>query len=116
MQDIVRESGLSPGALYGYFDSKEQMIEAIAAERHARERDIIRDAGAKGEVAAVLRDLIHRFGESLLDPGGREERRLAMQLWTEALRNPRILETVRKGVGRATQAAGRDPNSHPRSR
>jgi TetR/AcrR family transcriptional regulator, transcriptional repressor of aconitase len=57
MQDIIKESGLSSGAIYTYFASKEELIEAKA-----------------------------------------ERRRLAIQLWGEALRNPGVLRTVRKGV------------------
>jgi AcrR family transcriptional regulator len=98
MQDIMRESGLSVGAPYKYFDSKEQLIEAIAAERHAHERKIILEASAKVDTAEVLRTLIDRFQQTLLEPRDRNGRRMAMQLWTEALRNPRILKTVRKGV------------------
>jgi len=98
MQDIMREAGLSVGAPYRYFKSKEQMIEAIAAERHARDREIILEAGAKEDIPKVLRTLIDRFEQALLDPRDRKGRRMAMQLWTEALRNPRILKTVRKGV------------------
>jgi TetR/AcrR family transcriptional regulator, transcriptional repressor of aconitase len=98
MQDIMREAGLSVGAPYRYFKSKEQMIEAIAAERRARDREIILEAGAKEDIPKVLRTLIDRFEQALLDPRDRKGRRMAMQLWTEALRNPRILKTVRKGV------------------
>jgi AcrR family transcriptional regulator len=98
MEDITRASGLSAGALYNYFDGKEQLIEAIATERHARERDIILEAGAKEDAAQILLTLISRFEQLLLDPGGRKGRRMAMQLWTEALRSQRILKTVRKGV------------------
>src|SRR5271163_3313733 len=38
MQDIVGESGLSPGAIYGYFAGKTDMVTAIASERHQMER------------------------------------------------------------------------------
>ena len=37
------------------------MIEAIAAERHARDREIILEAGAKEDMPKVLRTLIDRF-------------------------------------------------------
>ena len=98
MQDIVRQSGLSAGALYTYFNSKEEMIEAIAAGRRARERGLILAASESAEFAAIFQRLVRGFSETLLDPGERQGRRLALQLWTEALRNPRILRTVRAGV------------------
>jgi BetI-type transcriptional repressor, C-terminal len=46
----------------------------------------------------AFRTLIAGFEQALLDPRGRKGRRMAMQLWTEALRNPRILKTVRDGI------------------
>ena len=39
MHDIVEQSKLSPGAIYNYFGSKEEIIEAIANERHKEEGD-----------------------------------------------------------------------------
>ena len=35
MQDIFRETGLSAGAIYRYFKSKEDIVAAIAAEHRA---------------------------------------------------------------------------------
>jgi TetR/AcrR family transcriptional regulator, transcriptional repressor of aconitase len=98
MQDIVRQSGLSAGALYTYFKSKDEMIEAIAAGRHERERDLIASAGREGNGADAVKVLVRSFSRILLDPDERQGRRLSIQLWAEALRNPRIMRTVRKGV------------------
>jgi AcrR family transcriptional regulator len=98
MQDIIKESGLSSGAIYTYFASKEELIEAIAERRHAREEALIRRAGLETEITSTVEQLIQSFFELLVDNKERKERRLAIQLWGEALRNPRILRTVRKGV------------------
>ena len=35
MADIVKRSGMSHGAVYVYFQSKEDIIEALADDRHA---------------------------------------------------------------------------------
>jgi len=98
MQDIITESGLSSGAIYTYFGSKEELIEAIAERRHARELALIQAAGFDGEVTNTVERLIQGFFHLLIDTKEQKERRLAIQLWGEALRNPRILRTVRKGV------------------
>src|SRR5580698_7659121 len=37
MADIVKRSGLSHGAVYLYFQSKDDLIEALADDRHRRE-------------------------------------------------------------------------------
>jgi TetR/AcrR family transcriptional regulator, transcriptional repressor of aconitase len=98
MQDIIKESGLSSGAIYTYFASKEELIEAIAERRHAKEEALIRSAGVENEITATVDRLIESFFELLVDNKEKKERRLAIQLWGEALRNPRILKSVRAGV------------------
>jgi TetR/AcrR family transcriptional regulator, transcriptional repressor of aconitase len=98
MQDIIREAGLSSGAIYKYFASKEELIEAMAERRHARELELIRAAGIEGEITLTVERLIEIFFHLLIDTEERKERKLAIQVWGEALRNPRILRTVRKGV------------------
>src|SRR3990172_676413 len=40
-QEICREAGLSPGALYGYFRSKEEIIEAMGEETRRRNAALI---------------------------------------------------------------------------
>jgi AcrR family transcriptional regulator len=53
MQDIFRESGLSPGAVYTYFFGKDQIVREVAAEVLAGD-----SPGA----------LVHLWAESLRDP------------------------------------------------
>jgi AcrR family transcriptional regulator len=98
MDDIVRSSGLSPGAIYLYFSSKDDIIQAIADERHAREREMIASAQEQGEPSDVLSRLAGTFFQSLAGLTERRNRRLGVQLWAEALRNRRLLKIVRKGV------------------
>jgi AcrR family transcriptional regulator len=98
MQDVVAESGLSPGAIYRYFRGKGAIVSALAADRHARERAVLARAIGRGHVVASLRELLHGFLGALADPAERSRRRLGVQLWAEALRDPAILETVRQGL------------------
>jgi AcrR family transcriptional regulator len=58
MQDIVAETGLSAGAIYRYFKSKEDIVAAIAAEHHAPEAAALAEASAGDDVAAALRSLV----------------------------------------------------------
>jgi AcrR family transcriptional regulator len=98
MQDIVEQSGLSPGAIYNYFESKEEIIEAIADERHAKERALIAHAQEPSSVAEGLERLQKAFFAPLSDPTERRRRRVGIQLWAEAQRSPRIHKIVRRGV------------------
>lgn len=98
MRDVVRESGMSAGALYVYFKSKDELIEAIAESRHLRERQWITAALDKDDLAASVRALVTVFWRALMDHEKQEERRLSVQLWGEALRSQKVRESVLAGV------------------
>jgi len=98
MQDIVKQSRLSPGAIYNYFKSKEEIIEAIANQRHAKEHFLVSEARKEPDVASVLKRIRDAFFGELRNPKERLRRRVGIQLWAEAQRNPRILKIVRRGV------------------
>ena len=98
MQDIVRQAGLSPGAIYSYFKSKEEIIAAIADERHTRERAMIQAARNQTSAEATLRALVYAFFGMLGDAEERTQRRLNIQIWAEALRNPQLHRIVRAGI------------------
>jgi TetR/AcrR family transcriptional regulator, transcriptional repressor of aconitase len=98
MQDIVKQSRLSPGAIYNYFDSKEEIIEAISEARHAAERTIIIEASKEPTFAGVVARIRDGFFGELKDPKERRRRRVSIQLWAEAQRNPKILKLARRTV------------------
>ena len=104
MHDICREAGLSPGALYSYFASKDEIVEAIADERHAREAGFIELADEAGGGVEGLRALGRAFFSSLADPDERRRRRLGVQVWAEALRNPAVHRLVMRGTERQIEA------------
>ena len=96
-QDIVAETGLSFGALYSYFDSKDEIIEAVTIARHEREREMLKQAADAGPREA-LGMLASGFFGSLRGRATRIERRVRVQIYAEAVRNPRIRRLVRRGV------------------
>jgi AcrR family transcriptional regulator len=94
MQDILAESGLSAGAVYSYFKSKDQIVEAVAAETLTDlwggiEALIGNELPALdvliGQIAALIMDLDQR----------RAVVRLAVQVWGEAVRAPQLAHTFR---------------------
>jgi len=95
--DIVRESGLSQGALYLYFATKEDIVVALADDRHQGE--VFLNALAKSEQDPVqgLLLLVELYGRGLADPRRADMRRVGIQGWAEALRNPRIHASVIEG-------------------
>jgi TetR/AcrR family transcriptional regulator, transcriptional repressor of aconitase len=103
MQDIVAESGLSPGAIYGYFKGKTEVVMAIATERHAMERQRMREALAAADLDTSLVRLIEGFVLGLRDPQEKIWRRLAVQLWAESLSNPKLKREALAGVSQAVE-------------
>jgi len=96
MQDIVRQSGLSPGAIYNYFKSKKEIIEAVADKRQLTEKRVVMDAVKGGGTAGVLERLRDAFLDELDSPKERRRRRVSVQLWAEAQRNPSIRRVVQR--------------------
>lgn len=92
MQDICREAGISAGALYLYFDSKEALIRGITD----RNREGVLQSFAElsgGEnfleaMAEVMEDCI--FNQPL------HHSRLYLDIGAESTRNPAVAETVRR--------------------
>ena len=104
MQDLIREAGLSVGAVYRYFKSKNEIINAIAE-------------GVAGSVTSRIEQVVTKeppmplpeaMSEVLdviaaeVEPDGNF--RLAVQVWAEATLDPAIGEIVRERY-----AAMRDP-------
>jgi AcrR family transcriptional regulator len=103
MQDICREARLSPGAVYRYFSSKDELIEAIADERHAREAGFMSRAHEVGGGVEALRAFGRISFKSLDDPDERLRRKLGVQVWAEAARNPAIRKIIMRGIDRSRE-------------
>lgn len=91
MADIIAESGLSAGAIYGHYASKEELFFAAAqlimSARSGELRDLRADHGplAPGEVMATLLDGMRH---DAITPG------LFLQVWAEAGIDPSLREMV----------------------
>jgi TetR/AcrR family transcriptional repressor of uid operon len=88
MQDICAEVGLSPGSVYRYFRSKEELIAALVEADRARHIARIEAVRSQPDVFAALRTLADQTLDSLNDP------ELGL-LHAEIHRNPQVKELVR---------------------
>ncbi|MED5370510.1 MAG: TetR/AcrR family transcriptional regulator [Myxococcota bacterium] len=67
MSDVAGAAGLSKGAVYFYFDSKQALIQALASQEHQRAQAILdevlahRDLAAEQNLTDLLRMLLHHF-------------------------------------------------------
>jgi AcrR family transcriptional regulator len=97
MQDVLREANLSAGAVYRYFDSKDDIIAAIAT-------------AAMGDIAsafaAVTQDDPPPLHDVFAQVLGRAEEldneqsvaRMVIQVWGEALRSPALGAVLANGI------------------
>jgi AcrR family transcriptional regulator len=97
LQDVFAEANLSAGCVYSYFKSKEDLVLAIAEERHHEEQQAISHASSGQDPIEGLRSIAQRFADSYLKEQGRERRHIAIQTWAEATQNRAILRAVIAG-------------------
>ncbi|WP_326692442.1 TetR/AcrR family transcriptional regulator [Streptomyces sp. NBC_01795] len=98
MQDVLKETGLSAGAVYRYFRSKEEIVAVVAVEA----LDTIRASFDRAVAAEVplrpdelFTEVFGRLEQSMgVGEDRRELPRLLLQVWGEALRNPELGEVV----------------------
>jgi AcrR family transcriptional regulator len=88
MQDVFAESGLSAGAVYRYFKSKNEIIHAIATDRIGGAIVVMQDILTEDPIPP-LEEIVERFVayvQSVLDDDG--ALRVAPYVWAEALHDP----------------------------
>lgn len=99
VQDVFRESGLSAGAVYRYFKSKDQLVQAISAGALSRLAAVAEDALAAdplpgldkiaGRLAAAAEELSVEDGPA----------RVALPTWAAALHDPAVAAIARNILG-----------------
>ena len=98
MEDIIRELKSSPGAVYCYFKGKNDIIAALAEQRHERETALLSELISSSNVSESVPNAARAFFEMLQDPKERERRKLTIQIWAESLRDKRIRKIVERGI------------------
>jgi TetR/AcrR family transcriptional regulator, transcriptional repressor of aconitase len=98
MNDVFAEAGLSAGAVYSYFKSKDEIIVAMA-ERAVRTIIPFFDAILAEEPVPALEDVMRRYAVRLQEvaagPGS-----VAPQVWAEATHNPALAPVVTMNMQR----------------
>ncbi len=110
MQQLLAEAGLSSGAVYGYFSSKDELIVAIAEDNISQISALLRSF-ADREAPGTARDLLIEvlgFIRSMHAENGFAA--IALLVWSEATRNAelatRLTELMREYHDSFTRLAG----------
>lgn len=92
MQDICREAGISPGALYVWFDNKEALIAGITERDRAEFAERLARLAAAPDFMQGLAALAEQYfvEEPIAD------QRLCVEIGIESTRNPRVGEIVQR--------------------
>ena len=96
MADVFAEAGLSAGAVYRYFRSKDEIITAIAEEVVGHVTDLLVplvEQEPTPTLDSVIRDGLLSVDDLAFGEYGFAQ--LAPQVWAEALRNDQLLGVIR---------------------
>ncbi|MFR9726011.1 TetR/AcrR family transcriptional regulator [Streptomyces sp. MS19] len=96
MQDILRETGLSAGAVYRYFPGKDAMIVDLAHHVLREVAAVFRDASLAERPPlpdVILGDSLTRAADLLTFPPS-----LIVQVWAETVRSPELATVLRTGL------------------
>lgn len=99
MADIQRESGLSAGAIYLYFKGKDEIVLGLARQILETVATLFPAEPVVDGNPVTLPDLVNRF----LVQAERVDRErsffpIAIQIWAEAIRNPRMREELMESL------------------
>jgi AcrR family transcriptional regulator len=101
MADVIAEAGLSAGAVYGYFKSKNDIIRAIAERSIGEVGTMLRDLAAREEpvhpvdaVGVFLRQMAVLSAQS-----GGDLPKVGVQAWAEAVRDPEVHALAKEKMG-----------------
>ncbi|MBI2761050.1 MAG: TetR/AcrR family transcriptional regulator [Chloroflexi bacterium] len=96
IQDIYRQAELSPGAVYRYFRGKDDIIEALCEESSRQIGVDLASIALRSSWSEVLDELECIVIKALGIPDHHDEACIDLEVWGEAVRNPRIGAAVRR--------------------
>lgn len=106
MANVIAESGLSAGAVYGYFKGKNDLIRAIARSAvggFAADLDALAEGDGQVTLARALEVVLAR-ARGLTDGSEGGLPRVAIHAWSEAARDDEVKEIVRTNVDAILQS------------
>jgi AcrR family transcriptional regulator len=94
MRDICQEAGLSLGGLYGYFASKEELVQALAELGRRQTRTFLESVPGADRAPPAARDLLDAAIRNLNIKECLEGIRVDVRLWGESLHTPQLRKLV----------------------
>jgi AcrR family transcriptional regulator len=103
MAHVIAQSGLSAGAVYGYFSGKTALIQAMAGRVVGGFAGTLREVAEGAEpvsIVSAFAAVVARADEIMTGPDGNSAARVAVHAWSEAARDDQVAEIVRNSIDR----------------
>lgn len=96
--EICREAAITPGGLYHYFSSKEEIISAVIEQTARTTVERLHDTieGA-GDAQSAFREVGRFFVDFIQDPDIDNITKLDIEIWAETLKNDKLAAISREG-------------------
>jgi AcrR family transcriptional regulator len=94
MQDVIREANLSVGAVYRYFPSKNDLIAALTEQVVGELAGIFDELETQDPPPGIVAVMARAVEFATANSGPDGVLRMAIQIWSESLRDPALAEVV----------------------
>lgn len=94
--EICREANITPGGLYHYFNSKEEIISAVIQQNaHTTVETLRQMIEVSDDAQSAFREVLEFFSRFIQDPNVDNVTRLDIEIWAETLKNEKLAEINR---------------------
>ena len=100
MRDICEKANLSTGAVYNYFDGKDDIIETLSKESQSSNELLLQDVEPSDTTNEALVKILRRVSEVLHTQNETGELAMKIHLWSEALHSPKVAEVFERNMNR----------------
>ncbi|MDP6823521.1 MAG: TetR/AcrR family transcriptional regulator [Dehalococcoidia bacterium] len=95
IQDIAKVAGLSTGAPYRYFESKDDIVAAMCSEALDRHRRRFGTLDLAATSRSIFEELSTVYLAAAHEPGAKDTARLTLQVWEESTHSDNTGEALR---------------------
>lgn len=92
MRDICEKANLSAGAVYNYFDGKDDIIASLSSQSRNFAEHLLQDIEKSDSKNEAIKKILQRISQVLLTQKEQGELNIKIHLWSEALQSPKVAE------------------------
>ena len=97
--EICHEAAITPGGLYHYFGSKEDIIIAVVMDTtRIRVGQVTSMIDSAEDARSGFREMVAYFSQVIRDPDLDTRTRLDVEIWAETLHNDKLAAITREGL------------------